>query len=451
MKWIKYLGTSVQAVGVMAAQSFTPEIPKVWDEELVATMELPLAGPAPRPVMPPAAWYYSIPTVVIFRTYPLEMPGKSPGEYRAWLEQQDPQVAVEVSKLKTKKDWIEAGKLVFETSLDPQLAPSPLPANSYPPSRYVIREKGRIERTTGCRECHNDVDSTSRTRPSYRASGDPEARRRFALPWLEPDPNSAVPALLRSSSRGVAIRWGGEPQFPLQVPDLTGVKDRKYLDHTGLHLHRSTGDLMRYAAMATNYGMERYRRYGDFIPAGAESRRLPDASSLRRFTDEQLYALALYVYSLEQPANPNTANDLSEMGRKVFQAQGCTACHTPPLYTNNKLVPADGFVVPPEHRKIYDVMSLSIGLDPWLAMQSRRGTGYYKVPSLMGVWRRKALEHRGSVLTLDDWFNPDRLRDDYIPTGFRGPTERRAVKGHEFGLKLSSEEKAALIAFLRTL
>ena len=38
-------------------------------------------------------------------------------------------------------------------------------------------------------------------------------------------------------------------------------------------------------------------------------------------------------------------------------------------------------------------------------------------------------------------------------TGWKGPpfTKTRAVKGHEFGLDLSPEDKAALIAFLKTL
>jgi hypothetical protein len=125
-----------------------------------------------------------------------------------------------------------------------------------------------------------------------------------------------APLNIARGSLGVSIRWGGEPQFPLQVPDLTGIKDRKYLDHTGLHLHRSIGDLMRYAAMATNHGMERYRRYSDFIPAGVDFRWLPEPSTLRRFTDEQLYALALYVYSLEFPPNPNKSDDLSEAGSR---------------------------------------------------------------------------------------------------------------------------------------
>jgi hypothetical protein len=51
-----------------------------------------------------------------------------------------------------------------------------------------------------------------------------------------------------------------------------------------------------------------------------------------------------------------------------------------------------------------------------------------------------------------DWFDPKRLSDEYVPTGFKGyGMQTRAVRGHEFGLKLSADDKRALIAFLRTL
>jgi hypothetical protein len=59
---------------------------------------------------------------------------------------------------------------------------------------------------------------------------------------------------------------------------------------------------------------------------------------------------------------------------------------------------------------------------------------------------------RQSVTTLEEWFDPARLCDDFQPSGFRGhKTTRRAVPGHTFGLTLNAEEKAALIAFLKTL
>lgn len=451
MKLITAIAAAAIAAQVPSSPRYNPQIPKVWDDVMVETMELPLVSPAPRPIHAPSAWYYSIPEIKIFKTYPLEMPGKSPDEYREWLERQDSQVVFDRSMLKTEADWVEAGRIVFNTSLDPLPVSTMLPASTWPPAQYVIRERGKIEMTRGCRECHSGMRAPIRSGPAYRPAGDSEARKRFAMPWLDPDPNVAVPSLAGSSARGASSRWGGEPQFPIQVPDLTGIKDRKYLDHTGLHLHRSIGDIMRYAAMASAYGMERYRRYGDFIPAGIDFRELPEPSTLRRFSDEQLFALALYIYSLEHPPNPNKESDLSEAGRRVFQAQGCAMCHTPPLYTSNKLIPADGFTIPPEHRSTYDIIDVRIGLEPGLAMRTRRGTGYYKIPSLKGVWHRAALEHRGSVLTLEDWFDPARLRDDYVPTGYANWPGTRAVKGHEFGLKLSPDDKAALIAFLKTL
>jgi len=113
------------------------------------------------------------------------------------------------------------------------------------------------------------------------------------------------------------------------------------------------------------------------------------------------------------------------------------------------LLPVAGFKVDPQTN---DVLNIPINTDPHLALSTRRGTGYYKVPSLKGVWYRGPFEHNGSVATLEDWFDPRRLRDDYVPTGFRGyGVTTRAVKGHEFGLSLTTEERKALIAFLRTL
>jgi hypothetical protein len=40
------------------------------------------------------------------------------------------------------------------------------------------------------------------------------------------------------------------------------------------------------------------------------------------------------------------------------------------------------------------------------------------------------------VTTLEHWFDPARLRDDYVPSGFKGyKVTHRAVPGHEFGLE----------------
>src|SRR5215831_20535948 len=103
-----------------------------------------------------------------------------------------------------------------------------------------------------------------------------------------------------------------------------------------------------------------------------------------------------YLYSLQPPPNPNRLDAAAEIGRKVFEREGCPLCHTPPHYTNNKLLPVSGFRIPPEHLTKYDIMQTPIDTDPRLTLQTRRGTGYYKVPSLRGVWCRSAFEHNGS-------------------------------------------------------
>ena len=234
----------------------------------------------------------------------------------------------------------------------------------------------------------------------------------FSVPWLHPDPmdrqertsDDDVRALLAAISPGVLSRHRSSLFEPVPVPDLIGVKDRHYLDRTGLQQHRSEVDLMRYAAL--NQGGDSLSSF-----AGFASRRHPNFKTVPeptdpvavggRYSDEQLYALSLYIYSLKPPPNPNKFNGEAVRGRKVFSQEGCGRCHTPPLYTNNKLTPAPGFTVPEDHRAKYDVLPVSVGTDPDLTLKTRRGTGYYKVPSLKGVWYR-SMSTRGWCTTLKD-------------------------------------------------
>ena len=94
-------------------------------------------------------------------------------------------------------------------------------------------------------------------------------------------------------------------------------------------------------------------------------------------------------------------------------------------------------------------MDVSVGTDPGLALETRRGTGFYKVPSLRGVWMRSVFGHEGPAASLEEWFDPARLKADYVPKGFHlapGP-----IEGHEFGVRLPAADRMALIAFLKTL
>jgi hypothetical protein len=273
----------------------------------------------------------------------------------------------------------------------------------------------------------------------------------WGVPWLTDDPNLGLKEISAAGYRalvaeerwgGAITRWNGSPLFPAKIPDLIGVGDRKYIDHTATHLHRGIADLMRYAAQVS---------FAEITDFGAYHVLAPDTKRVSaRWPDANLYALALYIYSLQPPRNPNSFDARAEAGQKIFMRAGCAACHTPPLYTSNKLTLAEGFS-PPDDSPL-DILRTSVHTDPGLALRTRKGTGFYKVPSLKGLWYRGHYLHDGSVASLEEMFDADRLSADHAPKGFTPPgVERRAVPGHEFGLKLAPDERAELVAFLRTL
>ncbi len=239
-------------------------------------------------------------------------------------------------------------------------------------------------------------------------------------------------------------RWSGSVYYPTKVPDLIGIGDRKYIDHTGTHLNRGVGDLMRYAALVS---YAEATTFGGHDMLGTVAQR-PAA----RRSDETLYALALYMQSLQPPANPNPRGMHSEAGERIFRREGCAGCHAPPSYTSNKLTLAKGFKPPEDLPRTLEVLRVSVGTDPGLALNTRKGTGFYKVPSLRGVWYRGHYLHDGAASSLEELFDPDRLSESHVRGGYSPPgVKTKAIEGHEFGLKLTAEERKQMIAFLRTL
>jgi hypothetical protein len=478
---------------LLAANIFHPEIPKTWADAAVAVFEVPLAKPKYSPIHISESDYYNIPARTIYRTYPVYHPDREPAGYMEWLKNQEPEVAFDAAKLKTEQDWIKAGETIFNApvSFGPvffgatdvrdrkfyERTGMPVAKDgSVPFARWVIRKKGQVELgSMGCNTCHTRVMKDGSVSPGAQGNnpGDrqgasmlrraaeagagekvlTQARgfaRQFEVPGLIDDPNRVAQTMSlqqliaagEAIPPGVTARSHTSMILPPQIPDLIGVQERRFLDHTGLVRQNGIGDLMRYSTLVQDtIGLA---RYGD-SPA-------PSTMKSTRYSDEQLYALAMYLYSLRPPDNPNPFDSSAARGKKIFERQGCGGCHTPPLYTNNKLIAADGFTPSAEDAKKFSVMGKRVGTDPRYALQTRKGTGYYKVPSLKGVWYRGPFEHNGSVATLEDWFDPARLRDDYVPTGYAGPAgEVRSVKGHEFGLDLSPADRKALIAFLKTL
>ncbi|MCC5938941.1 MAG: hypothetical protein JJU34_16810 [Lunatimonas sp.] len=477
-------------------------IPRVWTDEAMKDWELPHANPAFSAEPVSEEFYYNLPERVIYRTYPVYHPDHEPEGYWEWLHEQEAEVVFDEAQLVTEEDWVQAGELLFDYPIDTLGAvintqhvrnraffeTTAMPVTSegiLPFAKWVVAGKGKVYLgNLSCGMCHTRVMDDGSLLKGAQGNWPGDKAFAFALesdgvsergvqgvtnflfgsPFAEGDPHGKliesgreqILHAYKAVPEGAFGRQGTSILYPPQAPNLIGVKDRKYLDHGGLGQHRSIEDLMRYIAM--NQALDFLNFYGDYNPLGLTRERLNSGDPIffpgtyDRHSDAQLYAIAKYVYSLQAPENPNKPSEISERGKVIFADQGCVTCHTPPLFTNNKLTPADGFYIPDRHYDTYDIFDISVGTDPGYTMHTRRGTGYYKVPSLLGLWYRGPFLHDASLARLEDLFDPRRLEDDYVPTGFKPhDVETKAVLGHEFGLDLSESDQAALIAYLLTL
>lgn len=486
------LGLALLAATAMAVGDapFRPDIPRAWDDQAVATMEVPLAQRDRSPRYLTSVEYYALKVRPIYRAYPVYAEGREPADYQESLKQKEPETVFDPTTLHTREDWIRAGKLVFEsetfffpapaTPIRPDAACPVATDGTWtcfdPGTRYYVRQKGVLEvGANSCAGCHSAVlpdgsffeggqgtpalgispatfTAIRNSTPEVFQSRLDRAWILYGAPWVTSKEEfekslsrDDVIRQLEALQPGTFPRQGTSASHPVRIPSLVGIADLKYLDATGLVRNRSVGDLMRYAAI--NEGLDTMAFYGDFQPSPHGTGFSAEEGT--RYSDEELYALALYIYALKPPPNPNPFDEQARHGQQIFMQEGCSACHTPPLYTNNKLNPALGFRVPDDLRQTDAVMSTSIGTDPFLALMTRRGTGFYKVPSLRGVWYRHGFGHGGRAATLEEWFDPARLENGYVPKGFHlGPGP---IEGHEKGLDLSPQDRAALIAFLKTL
>src|SRR5262249_44665272 len=329
-----------------SAAPFTPTIPKTWDDEAIASLEVPLANPIGSPKHVSADYYYRIPVAPIYKSYPVYAPGHEPPGYMEWLKQQEPVIlwdeAGHKPPLRSEEEWIKAGEMVFEApvklalwSLEEVRKPAwyeqtgmPIAKDgSLPVARYVVKSKGTVEvQQFSCASCHTRLmpdgsilkgaqgnfplirPSVLRAREAARLA-DPSAylltfrtisRASWSAPWITSDPETRIDQMsaeelalaMDAIATAVLPRHRANLLHPTQVPDLIGVKDRRYLDRTGLQPHRSIGDLMRYAAMNRGIldGGDGIANHNGFIPVDAPRfQKLPDASKLSRYSDEQLY------------------------------------------------------------------------------------------------------------------------------------------------------------------
>ena len=474
------------------------KVPKIWDDAALKDWALPIAALGVRPGHFTSAEYYAVPGENS-RTYPVYHPDREPSGYWEWLKAQKPAPLVDAQKLRTKSDWIDAGRIAFRDLEHPlfRITDPAIIAKYRDPGafenvflqpdgtlidrRWVVTAEGLALASTDCSGCHKRVlpDGTvefagpsgplpagKRIRPPGSGSvlqgfmrmfpGGTEQqmfRAHFTVPWAPDErveqflnaPADEVRRITFDHGPFVAARTNGSPFFATKIPDLQNIRYSRYIDATGTHRLRGPEDLARYAALVSA---------ADPMDFGPHRILTDEQRKVRgRVADEVLYAIGVYLLSLEPPRNPRSAaKEALATGERIFRREGCINCHAPSGYTSGKLTLADGYTPPNGHPERDNILPVSVGTDPGLALKTRKGTGLYKIPSLRGLWYRPALLHDGSVGSLEEMFDPARLEPSHEPGGWKGPgVTKRAIPGHKFGIGLPVAEKQALLAFLRSL
>ena len=167
---------------------------------------------------------------------------------------------------------------------------------------------------------------------------------------------------------------------------------------------------------------------------------------LAAWPDEKLQPLLEYVYSLRAPQNPSPpVATLVAQGKQLFADKGCTSCHDGPRGSGKRVYTFE---------EIGSDDALKYWLDPDLTGTPCCGfslsngdklTHGVKSPRLVGQWALSRFLHNGSVGSLEDLF---------CVGGARGKVTDQAFgdRGHNLTCDgLSSDEKTALIAFLKSI
>jgi mono/diheme cytochrome c family protein len=324
-------------------------------------------------------------------------------------------------------EWIELGRRVFfEYPLRPEVFAEH--ALAHPevaravglfaapdgtwPGLVVFRDLDRSARVgITCALCHVARSDRAPQEPPWpgRARRDLDyGRMRLAY---HRDTGAPLPERLAARM----AQWGpgraditqDDDEDPVAIPDLWGMRGQPYLTAAGTLRHEHP------AALAI-------RQETQILQANRERTRPPR---------ELAWALAMYVYSLPPPPRePVPHDDRTRAGARAF-AQRCASCHAHST--------GGGTPVPAER----------VGTDPTLALGRARGTGTYRPSPLVRVADAAPYLHHGAVATLEDLFDPARLHDGYD----RGTLGPGPVPGHDYGTDLAAEERAALVAYLRTL
>lgn len=276
----------------------------------------------------------------------------------------------------------------------------------YPGVVEFVNVDGKSALGITCAICHTNIEDGKSVPGSARRVFDYGALR------LAYHADTKVPVAAELARR--MKTWGpgradvteDDDEDPVAIPDLWGLRHQSHLTQAGTIAHVGP------TALAI-------RQETQLLHSNHQKVRPPRVLS---------YALAMYIYSLTPPARAPTGGEAAVRGKELFSTH-CKGCHE-----------NDAYGGPP-------VTAKKVGTDPSLANGGARGTGNYRPPSLLRVSAAAPYFHQGAVPTLEDVLSRARLDDSYA----KSPLGKGAVKGHEYGLDLSREQRADLVSFLKTL
>ncbi|MBL4684287.1 MAG: hypothetical protein JKY37_06840 [Nannocystaceae bacterium] len=258
-----------------------------------------------------------------------------------------------------------------------------------------------------CALCHTAIERGEVVVGRARRTLDYGAMR-LAYDRATGELNHKLAARMSSWGPGRADITEDDDQDPVSIPDLWRLRELRNLTQAATIVHDSP------LALAI-------RQETQMLHASGERVRPPR---------ELAWALAMYLYSLEppEPAEQRESPALAMRGRALF-ALYCDSCHGDSNGSGRA------------------VLAARIGTDPALANGRARGTGKYRPAPLVAVAKAGPYLHSGDVVSLEDLLDPLRLQPDFSRSA-HGPG---AIVGHEFGTDLPLQDRAAVVAWLRTL
>lgn len=181
-----------------------------------------------------------------------------------------------------------------------------------------------------------------------------------------------------------------------------------------------------------------------------------------------------WLLDLKPPRFPGVLDPLLVAeGRRVYVQAKCSACHDPGTGRTGQVTDIDVVGTDPERAELFDDAMVrrfeDVGTGySWRFRHYRSTHGYANMP-LDGIWARAPYLHNGSIPDLIFLLEPPERRPSrfwrgcanyYLArggyacsTGFLFETNQvgNSNKGHVYGTALAPSEKAALLAYLKSL